>query len=146
MSEEANEAIDLLKFYEGFFKNIGHEEEVKSIESVINCIEKLQKENEELRQNYDIATTKIEELRKKLSLKCFDVNVVYNDYLEKLRKFKSNSIPKDKIREKLSHYEGLKKSEFQKHFEETGLPGNDFVDAVLAISRISLLKELLEEG
>ena len=36
MSEEENKAIDLLKFYEGFFKNIGHEEEVKSIESSIN--------------------------------------------------------------------------------------------------------------
>lgn len=69
---------------------------------VLNVIEKLKKENEELRQNYDIATTKIEELRKKLSLKCFDVNVVYNDYLEKLREFKSNSIPKYKIREKLN--------------------------------------------
>ena len=50
MKEEAKKAIDLLKFYEGFFKNIGHEEEVKSIESVINYIENLQKENEELKE------------------------------------------------------------------------------------------------
>lgn len=74
-------------------------EEIEAIDLVLEKLEQIQKENEELRQNYDIATTKIEELRKKLSLKCFDVNVVYNDYLEKLREFKSNSIPKDKIRE-----------------------------------------------
>ena len=124
MSEEANEAIDLLKFYEGFFKNIGHEEEVKSIENIINYIEKLQKENEELKVCYRQSKVEIENLREKIDKYYLLIS---------------------KIRAKLSHYEGLKKSEFQKNFEETGLPGNDFVDAVLAISRTSLLKELLEE-
>ena len=124
MNEEAKKAIDLLKFYEGFFENIGHEEEVKSIESVINYIEKLQKENEELKVCYRQSKVEIENLREKRDKYYLLIS---------------------KIREKLSHYEGLKKSEFQKHFEETGLPGNDFVDAVLAISRISLLKELLGE-
>lgn len=50
-------------------------------------IEKLQKDNEELKN--------------KLSLKQFDINVVYNDYLEKLNEYKENSIPIQKVKEKI---------------------------------------------
>lgn len=42
-----------------------------------------------------------EELKNKLSLKQFDINVVYNDYLEKLNEYKENSIPKQKVKEKI---------------------------------------------
>lgn len=86
--------------------------------------EKLEKENEELKVCYRQSKVETENLREKRDKYYLLIS---------------------KIRAKLSHYEGLKKSEFQKHFEETGLPGNNFVDAVLAISRINLLKELLEE-
>ena len=86
MSEEAKKAIDLLKFYEGFFKNIGHEEEVKSIESIINYIEKLQKENEELNKQYDQLT----------------------------QYFVKNHVAKDKIREKIKELE--KQAEEVKNF------------------------------
>ncbi len=90
MSEEENKAIDLLKFYEGFFKNIGHEEEVKSIESIINYIEKLQKENEELNKQYDQLT----------------------------QYFVKNHVAKDKIREiieKLENEEKALRKDFEKH-------------------------------
>ena len=59
----------------------------KEIEHYKEYIEKLQKENEELKN--------------KLSLKQFDINVVYNDYLEKLNEYKENSIPIQKVKEKI---------------------------------------------
>ena len=42
-----------------------------------------------------------EELKNKLSLKQFDINIVYNDYLEKLDEYKRNTIPIQKIKDKI---------------------------------------------
>lgn len=56
---EKEQAIDLLKFYEGFFKNIGHEEEVKSIEAIINFIEKQAKEIDILKNHASYLECKI---------------------------------------------------------------------------------------
>ncbi len=68
--------------------NVKHgKETIKQITIILNLIEKLQKENEELKN--------------KLSLKQFDINVVYNDYLEKLNEYKENSIPIQKVKEKI---------------------------------------------
>lgn len=50
-----------------------------------------------------------EELKNKLSLKQFDINVVYNDYLEKLNEYEENSISiqkvKDKIEKEIKYHE-----------------------------------------
>ena len=59
----------------------------KQMEKYEEHIAKLQKENEELRN--------------KLSLKQFDINVVYNDYLEKLNEYKENSISIQKVKDKI---------------------------------------------
>ncbi len=40
-----------------------------------------------------------EELKNKLNLKQFDVNIVYNDYLEKLDEYERNNIPKLKLKD-----------------------------------------------
>ncbi len=40
-----------------------------------------------------------EKLKNKLSLKQFDVNIVYNDYLEKLDEYERNNIPKSKLKD-----------------------------------------------
>ena len=40
-----------------------------------------------------------EELKNKLNLKQFDVNIVYNDYLEKLDEYERNNIPKSKLKD-----------------------------------------------
>lgn len=73
-----------------------------------------------------------EELKNKLSLKQFDVNIVYNDYLEKLDEYEKNNIPKQKVKDKI---EQLEKNElFGKYnFEQIKFA----VDA---------LQELLEGG
>lgn len=40
-----------------------------------------------------------EELKNKFNLKQFDVNIVYNDYLEKLDEYERNNIPKSKLKD-----------------------------------------------
>lgn len=60
---------------------------------VTNLIKSLQKENEKLKN--------------KLSLKQFDVNIVYNDYLEKLDEYKRNNIPKQKVKDKIEKYKNM---------------------------------------
>lgn len=110
MTEEEKKAIDLLKFYEGFFKNIGHEEEVKSIENIINLIEKLQKENEELRKNQKY---KKDFNGEKIFCLEYDKETLRDMVVEKqeeIKELKSNSIPKDKIREKLERLENQKEN------------------------------------
>ncbi len=64
-------------------------DKIKELSMLKLCeiIEKLHKENETLKN--------------KLSLKQFDINVVYNDYLEKLNEYKRNSIPVQKIKDKI---------------------------------------------
>lgn len=42
-----------------------------------------------------------EELKNKLNLKQFDVNIVYNDYLEKLNEYERNTIPIQKVKDKI---------------------------------------------
>lgn len=89
--------------------------------TLLNLIEKLQKENEELKN--------------KLSLKQFDINVVYNDYLEKLNKYKENSIPIQKVKDKIRHYQELQDNYIKKYDEI-----NEGLQAM-----INVLQELIEE-
>lgn len=74
-----------------------------------------------------------EELKNKLSLKQFDVNIVYNDYLEKLDEYERNNIPKQKIKDKIEHYQKLQHNYIEKYDEI-----NEGLQAM-----ISALQELL---
>ena len=117
-------------------------------EKITNMLEKQQKEIDELRQSYDKATTKTEELKKKLGLKQFDVNVVYNDYLEKIRELKINSIPKYKVIEFIKRLE-----KDAQNIREKKKDSHDYdrsssrIQAYLTKTNeiIKRLKELLEE-
>ena len=135
MNEEEKKAVGLLKALNNVEKKckiekVPYKSEIKKImisllpedygifEILLNLIEKLQKENEELKN--------------KLSLKQFDVNIVYNDYLEKLNEYERNTIQIQRIKDKI---EQLEKNElFGKYnFEQIKFA----VDA---------LQELLEGG
>lgn len=83
---------------------------------ILNLIEKLQKENEEL--------------KKKLSLKQFDINVIYNDYLEKLNEYEKNSISIQKIKDKIEILEKLQ---------------NEFLNNEELRVKIIAYKELIKE-
>lgn len=85
---------------------------INQMEKNINSLEKYSDEQEEniIEKNNNICNLEFqieklqkenEELKNKLSLKQFDINVVYNDYLEKLNEYKENSIPIQKVKEKI---------------------------------------------
>lgn len=101
-------------------------EELKRNRNIINTIEP-----DFFFEIVDCLLKENEELKNKLSLKQFDINIVYNDYLEKLDEYKRNNIPKQKVKDKI---EQLEKNElFGKYnFEQIKFA----VDA---------LQELLEE-
>lgn len=81
----------------------------KEIREVKNQNEQLQlklEEESKYKLLYDGALVTLEELRKeneelknKLNLKQFDVNIVYNDYLEKLDEYERNTIPIQRIKD-----------------------------------------------
>lgn len=97
--------------------------------TLLNLIEKLQKDNEELKN--------------KLSLKQFDINVVYNDYLEKLNEYEENSISIQKVKDKIE--EILNNKEYRIVFE-----GNaEFTDDATIINaqkyiKLEKMQELIE--
>lgn len=74
-----------------------------------------------------------EELKNKLNLKQFDVNIVYNDYLEKLDEYERNTIPIQRIKDKIEHYQKLQHNYIEKYDEI-----NEGLQAM-----ISALQELL---
>lgn len=75
-----------------------------------------------------------EELKNKLSLKQFNVNIVYNDYLEKLDEYERNNIPKQKVKDKI---EELEKDEYSKYYYM-------FLEERDLKYTIQILQELLE--
>ena len=84
-----------------------------------------------------------EELKNKLNLKHFDINVVYNDYLEKLNEYKENSIPVQKVKDKIE--EILNNGEYRIIFEGDA----EFPDEATCIDaqkyiKLEKLQELLE--
>ena len=130
----------------------------KQIEKYEGHIEKLQKENEGLnnrcrnldkeaqayleelagdntltRRTIKQLQKENEELKNKLNLKQFDVNIVYNDYLEKLDEYERNTIPIQRIKDKIEHYQKLQHNYIEKYDEI-----NEGLQAM-----ISALKELL---
>lgn len=120
--KKASKENELLrKDIEGWKKYCEEIEEEQTEMSNKNCelefeIEKLQKENEELKN--------------KLNLKQFDINVVYNDYLEKLNEYKENSISIQKIKDKIKILEKLQ---------------NEFLNNEELRVKIIAYKELIEE-
>lgn len=69
-------------------------EELKRNRNIINTIEP-----DFFFEIVDCLLKENEELKNKLSLKQFDVNIVYNDYLEKLDEYERNNIPKSKLKD-----------------------------------------------
>lgn len=150
----------LRKDIEGWKKYCEEIEEERIEMSNKNCelefeTEELQKENEELKRIDRIVENITEEdiekaikeydecedeFKTKLSLKQFDINVVYNDYLEKLNEYKENSIPIQKIKDKIEKLNKKEKEELK------GLKGQDryFVKQIYQNKRI-ILQELIEE-
>ena len=130
MNEEERKIVKKFeRLYLKDFNNekITNEDRLSYIECALitNLIEKLQKENEELKN--------------KLSLKQFDINVVYNDYLEKLNEYKENSIPIQKVKDKI---------------EEEKLPltivggrkNKKTLEYGIKLGRRQILQELIEES
>ena len=150
----------LRKDIEGWKKYCEEIEEEQTKMSNKNCelefkVEELQKENEELKKIDKIVKNITEEdiekaikeydecedeFATKLSLKQFDINVVYSDYLEKLNEYKENSIPIQKVKDKIEKLNKKEKEELK------GLKGQDryFVKQIYQNKRI-ILQELIEE-
>ena len=102
-------------------------EELKRNKKIINAIEP-----DFFFEIVDYLLKENEELRFKLSLKQFDINVVYTDYLEKLNEYKEASISKQKIKSKIIELkENINKNNIERYLSEDVL---------------EILQELLEEG
>lgn len=87
-----------------------------------------------------------EELKNKLNLKQFDVNIVYNDYLEKLDEYERNTIPIQIIENFIKKYQKLS-DEFYEKFLETNRTDKDLHDVGLACdAKVQVLQELRERG
>lgn len=110
-------------------------EELKRIDRIVENI--TEEDIEKAIKEYDECE---DEFKTKLSLKQFDINVVYNDYLEKLNEYKENSIPIQKIKDKIEKLNKKEKEELK------GLKGQDryFVKQIYQNKRI-ILQELIEE-
>lgn len=110
-------------------------EELKRIDKIVENIteEDIEKAIKEYNECED-------EFKTKLSLKQFDINVAYNDYLEKLNEYKENSVPIQKIKDKIEKLNKKEKEELK------GLKGQDryFVKQIYQNKRI-ILQELIEE-
>ena len=112
-------------------------------------LKELKKENEELKRINKIVENITEEdiekaikeddecedeVKTKLSLRQFDINVVYTDYLEKLNEYKENNIPVQKVKDKI---EELKKDETNKYYDM-------FLEERDLENTIKVLQELLD--
>lgn len=122
MNEEEKKAIDFLK--KTNFDYLDYDMCVSSVETISNLVERLKRENEELKN--------------KLSLKQFDINVVYNDYLEKLNEYKKNSIPVQKVKDNLIKYQ----EEYELLLEHQS--GKESNRTKYLRGRIHMCQELLE--
>ena len=106
-NQEIENTINTENLYDKIAKQIYHDREMIILQEFIK---KLQKENEELNnrcRNLDKeAQAYLEELAgdntlTRRTIKQFDVNIVYNDYLEKLDEYKRNTIPIQKVKDKI---------------------------------------------
>lgn len=148
MNEEEEKAIKTIEEFrdyyaredihkEDFNNNQSYEKALSEIrqlrnnfDTVLNLITKLQKENEKLKN--------------KLSLKQFDVNIVYNDYLEELDKYKRNTIPVQKVKNKI---EELNRKIDKSIDNSKGGLDEEFIEkAGELLTQKRILQELLEES
>ena len=96
-------------------------------------------------ENYFKLQKENEELKSKLSLKQFDINVVYSDYLEKLNEYKENSISVQKVKDKIEKYKKLS-DKFYVKFLESDRYNTDIQEKGIKCDAIILaLEELIEE-
>ena len=127
MSEEEKKAIENLKDF--FNEAIKYKSciiipyNTKSFDTILNLIEKQQKEIEELKEE-----NKQYKIQEDLTFKC----------LEKT-KYMSNYISKDKIREKIENLENY----IQENSDEQGYWGSEHQEDIYA--KIEILEELLGE-
>lgn len=103
-----------------------------------NEIERILSDYKRVLEMNEVLLKENETLKNKLSLKHFDINVVYNDYLEKLNEYKENSIPIQKIKDK------IKKLNDESHAEELEdiMIGDNYTITELVQY---VLQELIEE-
>lgn len=107
----------------------------------INALEHILSDYKRVLKINEVLLKENEELKNKLSLKQFDINVVYNDYLEKLNEYKENSIPIQKIKDKIEELNKKEKKELK------GMKGQDryFVKQTYQNKRM-ILQELIKES
>lgn len=132
---EGNLKRDKLENYKGSYK-MGYfycKDIQQAIEHILSDYKRVSKENEQLRTEVNSLRKENEELKNKLNLKQFDVNIVYNDYLEKLDEYERNTIPIQRIKDKIEHYQKLQHNYIEKYDEI-----NEGLQAM-----ISALQELL---
>lgn len=140
MNEEEKNAVEIVKglavYYDDY--SLLDEEEIKenesvnkSIELILNLIEKLLKENEQLNAEVNSLKKENEELN--------DINIAYAEYLVKiLNEYKKESVPKQKVKDKIE--------ELNKQLEEDlqdGIKVNSNRFIIICQCK-SCLQELLE--
>lgn len=142
---DKNRAIELIEggnghlvYNENYFKLQKENEELnnrcRNLDKEAQAyLEELAGDNTLTRRTIKQLQEENEELKNKLSLKQFDVNIVYNDYLEKLDEYERNNIPKQKVKDKIEHYQKLQHNYIEKYDEI-----NEGLQAM-----ISALQELL---
>ena len=123
--------------------NLKNAEEFKDNMCEHRCLlknenEELKADNEQIRTEVNSLEKENETLKNKLSLKHFDINVVYNDYLEKLNEYQKNSIPVQKVKDK------IEKLNDESHAEELEdiMDGENYTITELVQY---VLQELIEE-
>ena len=117
MNEEEKKAVEFIKDLIAWDVGIDQyldKEDCEKLEIILNLIEKLQKENEELK-NKEVTARKINEL---------------------LVQRYSNSIPVQKVKDKIRHYQELQDNYIKKYDEI-----NEGLQAM-----INVLQELIEES
>lgn len=133
--ELCNAFINILSDYKRVLKEneILKEEKEQAWEEWNNLEQGSYGTEQKLKQQIKESQKENKELKNKLSLKQFDVNIVYNDYLEKLDEYERNTIPVQKVKDKIEHYQKLQHNYIEKYDEI-----NEGLQAM-----ISALKELL---
>lgn len=123
-------------YHKFVYNDLGYDEKcvdvINAIEHILSDYKKLQKENEELKN--------------KLSLKQFDINVVYNDYLEKLNEYKENSISIQKVKDKIEELKQERDETYTKFLGGNRTDENLSTRGKMIEGGIKVLQELLEES
>lgn len=122
-----------------YLKNYKYDNEVKqAIDTVLDYIADLEKENAVKESNFKIVSAYNEELEKKLETQTQN----YHSAMEDVNYFCGNFIPKQKIRDKIEELEKYRKDYEEEYSIDLDL---DYMYDMNAMNRkIDILKELLE--